>query len=521
MAKISPCLTTLRHDTGLYREIDVLERLRQSLPDGYEVFHSVTWQAEQQGQDRQHGEIDLVVLAPTGSILLMEVKAGELYVRDGAIFKLYGRDERDVARQTRVQRAAMLNRLNEAGLNAFVTGCVVLPDYKVGNAQIVSMQRDHIIDAIEFDSLGTRVREFLARGHGQSDCETLRRFLTNEFQVSLDLRLLGDQVRLVSRRLADGLATWVPRISAPSGAIRIRATAGSGKTHLALRLLNDTAVSELRALYVCFNRILADHIGRIAPPKAKITSFHELCVDHWRQTSGEPDFAAIDVFQVISERYCENAPGLPPRFDLIIIDEGQDFEPAWVASLLPQLKDDGRIFLLEDDAQRLYTRDAFDLADAVVLTCRDNFRSPRAIVEVINALRLADCTIDPRNPYVGNLPNFRTYSNEATLKRQTVRAVRSLVEQGITLEEIVVLSGHGHTKSLLLKEERLGDWSLRRFMGKYSSDGEPIWTSGILAIESVYPWKPPVCRASRSRKNDAWYKNGRRPGRMGQVILGG
>ena len=41
--------------------------------------------------------------------------------------------------------------------------------------------------------------------------ESLRRFLGNVFKVSIDLQVLGDQVRQTSRRLADGLATWVPR----------------------------------------------------------------------------------------------------------------------------------------------------------------------------------------------------------------------------------------------------------------------------------------------------------------------
>ena len=41
MAQLSPTIDALRHDGGLYRELDVLERLQQSLPDGYEVFHSV------------------------------------------------------------------------------------------------------------------------------------------------------------------------------------------------------------------------------------------------------------------------------------------------------------------------------------------------------------------------------------------------------------------------------------------------------------------------------------------------
>jgi hypothetical protein len=32
-------LPSLREDGGLFRELDVLKRLRLGLPDGYEIFH--------------------------------------------------------------------------------------------------------------------------------------------------------------------------------------------------------------------------------------------------------------------------------------------------------------------------------------------------------------------------------------------------------------------------------------------------------------------------------------------------
>ena len=488
MAQLFPTIDALRHDGGLYRELDVLERLQQSLPDGYEVFHSVAWQTAHHGEGR-HGEIDLVILAPSGNILLVEVKAGELSLVEGSLVKLYGQREHDVARQTRVQHAAMLNRLAEAGLHAHVTGCVVLPDYQVEDARIVSMPRERIIDVNDYAHLGIRVRELLEHGSSRSDVESLRRFLGNVFKVSVDLKVLGDQVRQTSRRLADGLATWVPRIASPSGVVRIQATAGSGKTQLALRLLDDAAAAGQRALYVCFNRTLADHIGHIAPARARVSSFHELCVEHWRRTQGEPDFTAEGIFQAVVERYGSDAHNFEALYDLVIIDEGQDFDPAWVASLLPQLKEDGRLYLLEDEAQRLYERDGFDLDGAVNVRCNDNFRSPRAIVDVINALGLAGGTVEARSPYVGELPTFRAYDDERGLRRETLAAVEALRERGIPLDDIVVLSARGHGRSLLLKEAKLGTLGLRRFLGRYTADGEPVWSEGELVIESVHRFK--------------------------------
>lgn len=488
MARMSPALDAVRTDIGLYRELDVLDRLQQSLPDDYEIFHSVAWQTTHEGEGRS-GEIDLIVLAPSGNMLLIEVKAGEVQLIEGNLLKLYAHRAQDIGRQTRVQHGAMLNRLTESGLHSHVTTCVVLPDFRLDKAAIVALPRERIIDADDFDNLGTRVRKQLEIGSSRSDVESLRHFLGNIFQVSPDLRVLSDQVRQASRRLADGLATWVPRIDAPAGMVRVQATAGSGKTQLALRLLGDAAAAGQRARYVCFNRILADHINHIAPSRARVSSYHELCVEHWRRVEGEPDFTADGIFDAMAARYGADAQGFEPQYDLVIIDEGQDFEPAWVESLLPQLKDDGRLYLLEDESQRLYQRDGFDLACAVSVHCRDNFRSPRAIVEVINALALASTTVDARGPYVGEFPGFHAYDNERDLSRQTLAAVQALLERGIKLADIAVLCAQGHARSHLLKQARLGELSVRRFLGRYTTDGEPVWSEGDLLVESVHRFK--------------------------------
>lgn len=488
MARLSPSVTAIRQDTGLYRELDVLERLQDSLPDGYEIFHSVAWHSIENEHDR-HGEIDIVILGPNGHLLLMEIKSGHMQLRDGELFKLYASREHDVRRQLAVQRAALLHRLREANLHAFVSHCLVLPDYRLEAGDIVAISRDRIIDADDFPYLGARVQELMRHGDSHSDNEALHRFLSNEFQVSVDLRVLDEQLQRTTQRLAEGLATWVPRIQAPHGVVRIQATAGSGKTQLALRLLNDAVDEGKRALYVCFNRSLADHFSRLAPTVADVTSFSELCVRYYRRHYGEPDFGAPDNFDLLARVYCEAADEQVPAYDLIVIDEGQDFQPAWVESLLPQLKESGRLYLLEDDAQRLYERARYDLADAVTLTCNDNFRSPRMVCEVINALRLSDQFINPRSPYAGEVPAFRVYQNEKTLLRETADAIDSLLARGIALRDIVVLSGQDRHASVVLNSSRIGHYSTRRFSGDYTTDGDPIWTQGELLVETIHRFK--------------------------------
>lgn len=489
MAKLTPSqLPTLREDAGLFRELNVLDSLRLGLPDGYEIFHEVTWHTVHNGNDR-HGEVDIVVLNPSGNVLLMEVKAGQVLLREGGLFKRYGKQEKDVLRQCRVQYAGMVSRLKEAGLHPYLVNCLVLPDYHLPDGQIVSIPRERIISADEYDQLSTHVQALLATGNGTANVEEVRRFLCNEFQVSPTIATLRDQLHGATQRLSDGLAVWVPRISHKSGVIRIQAIAGSGKTQLALRLLEDAATAKESALYVCYNRPLADVIASIAPVNASVACFHELAVEHYRHHYQEPDFSNAEIFQLVAESFYQDSQSFAPKYDLLVIDEGQDFEPQWITSLLPLLKESGRLYLMEDEAQRLYDREAFDLSEAVTLTCNDNHRSPRAVCQVINALSLVSPAILSKCPYQGELPEFLSYSTDATLIEQTERAVDNLLVRGFAMSDIVILTGSGRSKSKLLNTEHIGRFTTRRFTGAYTRDGNPVWSNGELMIESIYRFK--------------------------------
>jgi hypothetical protein len=479
----------LRQDAGLYRELDLMERLEQYLPANYEVFHSVSWFSVINSHDH-HGEIDVVVMSPEGNILLVEVKAGDVILRDGEIFKVYNGNESSVSRQCNMQYTSMVRRLSDAKLRTFVTNCLVLPDYKITGANLIGFPRERIIGTEDYDSVGTRIIEILRSApERENDVDTIRRFLKNEFRVTPDLNVLKGQISTASRKLSDGMSLWVPRITSPSGVIRIQGTAGSGKTQLALQLLSDAVISKQKSLYVCFNRSLADHMRKIAPTSVLVTNFHELCVDHYRRVVNNPNFSDPDIFAKAANSYIEYASLQEPRYDLIILDEGQDLEPEWVTCLVEQLKSDGRLYLMEDQDQRLYARDEYDLDGAVLVSSYENYRSPQAICQMINAFGLASKSIQPKGPYKGEFPDFHVYRNDAELISMTASAVDSLIHRGFNLADIVILTGRGRVKSKLLNVDHIGKFSTRHFTGNYTPDGDQIWSAGDLTIESVYRFK--------------------------------
>lgn len=244
-----------------------------------------------------------------------------------------------------------------------------------------------------------------------------------------------------------------------------------------------------RCAYVCFNRALADHMIAIAPPSAQVMTFHEACVEHARRGGTEPDFSQPGIYARLAEQLAAAMPGMAPRWDLLILDETQDFEPDWVQTMTGLLKAGGRAYLLGDPQQRIYWREDFELEHAVRIRCLDNFRSPRKVVEAINLLGLVDEPVVPRSPFAGRLPGFHDYPDMPGRALVRVEAcVRELLADGFQPDQIAVLT-YGRSGSGILGRETIAGLRTRRFSGRYDAAGNPLWSDGELLVETLYRFK--------------------------------
>lgn len=490
MARLCPALPPRAAlSAGDHAELDLLETLERGLSDAYTLFHSVDW-ALADGPREQHGEIDIVVLNRAGEVLLVEVKSGEVEFLPDGIFKRYGARTREVRSQIGLQYSAIRRRLQDSGLPDRVSHLLVLTDVVV-HSETVQWPRQRIVDSGDLPRIVSRVTEVL--GSGEYDAQALPRvvaFFENRFRVEPDVSALAGRVTLAATRMSAGLATWVPRIEAPGGVVRVVGTAGSGKSQLALRLLREADAAGCRAAYLCFNRPLADHMARLAPVRTPAETFHEFALRVARRDGIVPDLGAPGSFAALADHCLTRVAEDPPDLDLIVLDEVQDLQPEWVQALLGRLRPQGRAVLLEDPAQQLYKdREPFDIEGAVTVRSDENFRSPRALVRLINALRLTGREIEPLSAWEGELPDPIVASDPDDMARATERAVQRCLDRGHALGDIAVVSLKGRERSALQQLERLGRWPLRRFTGRFDAGGAAIWTDGDLLIESVRRFK--------------------------------
>jgi superfamily I DNA/RNA helicase len=144
---------------------------------------------------------------------------------------------------------------------------------------------------------------------------------------------------------------------------RIVGCAGSGKTLIAVEKATRLAASGMRVLLTCFNKRLAADLQAKLGGRANLTvlTFHDLCAKLAEEAGvlphkGDDEQAFYD--RQLPEALLLAADKLGPRFDALIVDEGQDFADDWWVPLQMTLRDpdDGILYIFYDDNQTLYAR---------------------------------------------------------------------------------------------------------------------------------------------------------------------
>jgi len=490
MARICPSLPITPGLTlGQKAELDLLRTLELGLSPAYVLFHSVNW-SRGVGDQEQHGEVDIVVVNLAGDVLLIEVKSGSVEFASGEIFKTYGHHTKSVSRQTGLQYGALRGRLQDAGLGVNLHHLLVLPNVRV-QSETALWQRERIVDSEDLGHICTRIGQTLGPGSPDAEVQTkVLAFFENRLQVVTDVSALTGRLAQDVTRLSSGLATWVPRMQAPSGLVRVVGTAGSGKTQLALKLLKDADKVGQSAAYLCFNRALADHMSRVVPVRTPAETFHEFAVRILRAAEEVVNFSTPGAFDHIASRCIQLLEGRTPDLDLLVLDEVQDMQADWVQALMERVRESGKVFLLEDPEQQLYKdREEFELPEATTITSHENFRSPRALVNLINALHLTSTEIEGLGPHAGELPDPIVFDSAGALNACTIQAIDRCLARGFALDDIAVISMRGRERSQLQGIDTLGAWALRRFTGTFDAGGAPVWTVGALLVESVRRFK--------------------------------
>ncbi|KVH77533.1 nuclease [Burkholderia ubonensis] len=485
------------------RERETLAALEHALPDSYTVYHGVHWTRAEQGFS-VFGEAAFVVVSPAGRVLLIEQKAGFLRETPKGLVKVYLQTERNVPIQLARTQETLHRRLT-AALGAGVYGVEALlycPDYTIRQAAIAGVPSERIVDATRKAQLAQVIQQILPADEPRvANAPKIHHFLADELALTPDTSALVGQAGTLVTRLSDGLASWARQLEFTPFRLRVIGTAGSGKTQLAVQAMRDAIAAGRRVLYVCFNRPLADYIARIAPSGAKIANYHQLCDWVARDGGYTPDFDAPDAFGRLEARFAQTPVPERWRFDVLIVDEGQDFHPSWASALERLLAPDGAWWWLEDPLQNLYMREPVALLGWVSLKALTNYRSPRDLLDfvrdVIGRVEPLAAELRSGSPFDGSDLVVSAYgdanASPAALADACIDATKRAITQALSLgfrkQDIAVLSYRGREGSALAALDQLGPHQVMRFTGKYDLFGNPEYHDGDVLLDSIYRFK--------------------------------
>ena len=493
MARIVPDgWEALEANGAISFEITTLRRLAADLPDDYRVFHGIHWTRLDRGYS-VYGEIDFIVVGPRGQVVVIEQKSGALEETAEGLVKVYPTKRKNVLVQMQRSIDSLQSqfRHGHAGVGMPLDYLLYCPEHRVVSPETAGIAAERIVDATRAGELAGRVKAVVGATPpiATVTTEVVNAFLSDQLELAPDPNALVGQARAMVTRLSGGLATWARRIEFEPVRLRVIGTAGSGKTQLALRVLADASAAGRRALYVCFNRPLADHVARLAPPGTRAATFHMLGDQLLRAQGAPAHFGEAGVFDHLAGALIAAEPSPDELVDVLIVDEGQDFEQPWADALLRRLKPGGSAWWLEDPLQNLYGKPTIVLPGWTILRADVNYRTPRDILQRIGRLVDAAAGVRPGSPVEGDGIDVATYADDHGLIAATGAAMSAARAAGYKLRDIVLLTFGGRERSVLMPFDRISGCSFRRFDGTYDDAGRPVFQDGDVLLETVFRFK--------------------------------
>ena len=476
-------------------ELATLVLLRKRLADDFTVFHGVHWSREY-AKWTHFGEVDFVVVNRNGEVLLIEQKNGALVDGDDGLVKQYEDGDKNVSDQIRrsVDKVHQkFKRQHGAKRKLKLDYLIYCPDHRVLKVNSAALDMSRIVDAGAKDGLPVRIQSVLGVGADNADdwYDTVRAFFHQTLDLVPDIHAHIDAQETAFVRRAGGLAELLSRLEMDPFRLRIRGTAGCGKS-LVAREAHDRAIQNgRRPLLVCFNRSLAERLRARVKAGGYVDTWNGFCAKFLESQGGKLDFAAATInprfWREVQEQVIGAAIPDDWLFDTLVVDEGQDFEQEWYDILKLFLTPNAEILWLEDADQNIYGREPVSLPGFTGYRADTNFRSPESIATFIR-------DVLPFRFEVGNaLPGLgvavHAYDDPEDQLRIVSRLVRNLDRRGFAYHYIVVLTCRGVGNSVFSEQEKVGNVRLRRFTGDYDLFGNQLSTDGQLAFDSVYRFK--------------------------------
>ncbi|MTI96222.1 MAG: hypothetical protein FH749_12220 [Firmicutes bacterium] len=470
MAQLIPELDPAQIENEGERRVYMAAR---ELPSEYTVFYS--YKFTNQITAAVVWEADLIIVHPYLGFLVVEIKKGEMGYFNGAwhAFRggVYRQLEKDPVQQARNAMYAVAKSYQAQTSQYFplkFNFVLCFPDCSRVSGELPGYIREHnLLLHRDVDNFPVRIAEIFNTIGERRDSAAARqlvdRVLNRSFRV---YNTLEDQIRAFADRLAVHFTDEQQRILEETELNKrmiFYGAAGTGKTMLAVEKARRLAESGKKVLLTCYNKNLARQFPADSPNLTAL-HFHGLL----EQVTGLRKPADIarsnDYFEQELPNagfdYFSSAPA-QQKFDSLVVDEGQDFHPHWIACLEAMLREDGEFYIFADGSQNIFEVDPAGLERLPASRFRltTNLRNTVSIcqnwIEPLSGARLRMGLRDS-----GEI-HFHSWRDDEEQRRVLAQEIGRLVSKGIQPRRITVLSPNRREKSCLADVQKIRDWPLR------------------------------------------------------------
>ena len=487
----------------------------EQLDDAYVVFHHVGWVAHDKRKHPHDGEADFVIAHPDRGVLVIEVKGGTIR-RDGKAGRWTTTSARgvtdeiaDPVEQAKDSKYVLLDRLKLALGRYIVAGhAVAFPDVEIRSTFLgLTLPRELVLDATDLPQLAHWMGRALAYWDGryseqetplgQDGLQQLLEIVGNQWVIRPALwRQFGEEGKQLMQ-LTEQQYAILDALNRHRRVI-ISGFAGSGKTLLAVEKAVRLSRQGFRTLLVCYNGNLAAELRArlvdVAPlwSMLDVDTFHHLCI----YLAGVHEVAipkgvhdATYYATVLPRVLLDVAGRNNARYDAILVDEAQDFDPRWWQPLQALLRDreHGIWYLFFDDNQRLYDRPLQFPIDVPPYQLTINCRTTRHIHDQVLHFYLPgeETPLPVAHGPEGRPVEVLTYDEKNETLQQAVMAIlyRLIEEEHIPASAIAVLTPYSQRTSLL-KTDSLR--STQEITLRWSDQDEG---TNQVRLETIYSFK--------------------------------
>ncbi len=427
------------------------DALRGGLPAGWYAWHSLRVR-DPGGFD---GEGDFVLAVPGRGLLVLEVKGGQVSVRDGRWLQ-NGQAMKQPPRDQGISFAKkLIARLRARDCAPHAWGVAVcFPDVGTERGPTQGDLNGVVLGAQDLGWIGEALPALVERALPAPRAErgrwieALHEFWGETWVPKLSLAMRAR--RAESDRIAlDQTQLEALDALADNDRVLVEGGAGTGKTLLAMECARRAAASGQRVLLTCFTAALAEHLRtRLDGTGVDVHTVRKIAKDLIEQ-AGRPtgDLTQPDTWEQNSWRASELVTD-STRYDVVVVDEAQDLELADFA-LIEKLALGGRLWLFRDARQSFWPER--DVPSDLVTTryrLTRAYRMPAALARVADSCLLGVADGDALGAATANSELVVTAcASEGAANARLEVVLDGLRGQGLAPGEIAVVSLRGQSSS--------------------------------------------------------------------------